>query len=75
MSSRWRCWFATKEIKRLLQDSVPKVDEGTRFANGSGQVLNEIVIAAKKVTIVSRTLHSQTGHLAMMIGCYNVLSW
>jgi methyl-accepting chemotaxis protein len=41
---------AAKEIKGLIQDSVTKVEEGTKLANQSGQTLEEIVLAVKKVT-------------------------
>ncbi len=41
---------AAKEIKALIQDSVVKVEEGTRLVDESGKSLNEIVRAVKKVT-------------------------
>jgi methyl-accepting chemotaxis protein len=41
---------AAKEIKLLIQDSVNKVDEGTRLANKSGETLQQIVVAVKKVS-------------------------
>ncbi|MCV6638505.1 methyl-accepting chemotaxis protein [Candidatus Albibeggiatoa sp. nov. NOAA] len=41
---------AAKEIKALIQDSVVKVDEGTKLVNKSGQTLEEIVISVKKVS-------------------------
>jgi methyl-accepting chemotaxis protein len=41
---------AAKEIKTLIQDSVGKVDEGTKLVDQSGQTLEEIVQAVKKVT-------------------------
>ncbi len=41
---------AAKEIKTLIQDSNGKVDEGTKLANQSGQALEEIVTAVKKVS-------------------------
>lgn len=44
-----RSGAAAKEIKELIQDSVAKVEEGTKLANKSGKVLDEIVIAVKKV--------------------------
>ncbi len=40
---------AAKEIKGLIQDSVNKVEEGTRLVDQSGATLKEIVVAAKKV--------------------------
>jgi methyl-accepting chemotaxis protein len=41
---------AAKEIKGLIQDSVAKVDEGSRLVDESGRTLEEIVNAVKKVT-------------------------
>jgi len=41
---------AAKEIKALIQDSVAKVDEGSKLVDESGRTLEEIVAAVKKVT-------------------------
>jgi methyl-accepting chemotaxis protein len=41
---------AAKEIKSLINDSVEKVDDGTRLVDESGKTLNEIVISVKKVS-------------------------
>jgi methyl-accepting chemotaxis protein len=41
---------AAKEIKALIQDSVAKVDEGSKLVDESGRTLEEIVQAVKKVT-------------------------
>jgi methyl-accepting chemotaxis protein len=41
---------AAKEIKALIQDSVAKVEEGTKLVDESGRTLDEIVSAVKKVT-------------------------
>jgi len=41
---------AAKEIKALINDSVRKVDDGTRLVDQSGQTLTEIVNAVKKVS-------------------------
>jgi len=41
---------AAKEIKSLIQDSVAKVEEGSRLVNESGKTLEEIVVSVKKVT-------------------------
>jgi len=41
---------AAKEIKALIQDSVAKVDEGSKLVDESGRTLDEIVNAVKKVT-------------------------
>ncbi|MEN9461257.1 MAG: hypothetical protein RIS84_1277 [Pseudomonadota bacterium] len=41
---------AAKEIKVLIQDSVHKVEDGTRLVNQSGQTLQQIMVAVKKVS-------------------------
>jgi methyl-accepting chemotaxis protein len=41
---------AAKEIKGLIQDTVSKVDEGSKLVTQSGATLGEIVTAVKKVT-------------------------
>jgi methyl-accepting chemotaxis protein len=41
---------AAKEIKALISDSVDKIEGGTRLVDASGQTLNEIVMAVKKVS-------------------------
>ena len=41
---------AAKEIKTLIQDSVEKVDDGSRLVDQSGKTLEEIVAAVKKVS-------------------------
>jgi len=41
---------AAKEIKTLIQDSVEKVDDGSRLVDQSGQTLGEIVASVKKVS-------------------------
>jgi len=41
---------AAKEIKELINDSVSKVEDGTRLVDEAGSTMNEIVIAVKRVT-------------------------
>ncbi len=41
---------AAKEIKALIQDSVAKVEQGSKLVNDSGLTLSEIVASVKKVT-------------------------
>jgi methyl-accepting chemotaxis protein len=41
---------AAKEIKGLIQDSVEKVDEGSKLVDESGSTLDEIVSGVKKVS-------------------------
>jgi len=43
---------AAKQITALIQDSVGKVNEGTKLVDESGEVLAEIVTRVKKVTDV-----------------------
>jgi methyl-accepting chemotaxis protein len=41
---------AAKEIKALIEDSVEKVDEGSRLTDESGRTLKSIVTSVKKVS-------------------------
>jgi methyl-accepting chemotaxis protein len=41
---------AAKEIKELIQDSVQKVNDGSKLVTQSGQTLDHIVTAVKKVS-------------------------
>jgi len=41
---------AAKEIKGLIQNSVERVEGGTRLVEGAGDTMQEIVIAVKSVT-------------------------
>jgi methyl-accepting chemotaxis protein len=41
---------AAKEIKGLIQDSVTKVEEGSKLVDESGKALGDIVSSVKKVT-------------------------
>ena len=41
---------AAKEIKELINDSVTKVEEGTRLVDEAGSTMDEIVSAVKRVT-------------------------
>ena len=43
---------AAKEIKELIRDSVGKVEGGSQLVTQSGQTLEQIVLAVKKVTDV-----------------------
>ena len=43
---------AAKEIKDLIQDSVNKVDEGSKLVDESGKTLDEIISAVQKVTSI-----------------------
>jgi len=41
---------AAKEIKKLIDDSVAKVESGSRLVNESGRKLEEIVVGVKRVS-------------------------
>ena len=45
---------AAKEIKALIQESVARVEEGTKLVDKSGATLGDIVNAIKKVRTSSR---------------------
>jgi methyl-accepting chemotaxis protein len=51
---------AAKQIKTLINDSVGKVNEGTRLVDESGKVLEEIVTGVKKVTDVMAEIASSS---------------
>ena len=51
---------AAKEIKALIQDSVGKVNEGTKLVHESGTVLGEIVMRVKNVTDVMAEIANST---------------
>jgi methyl-accepting chemotaxis protein len=51
---------AAKEIKALINDSVGKVNEGTKLVNESGKVLGEIVTRVKQVTDVVAEIASSS---------------
>jgi len=51
---------AAKEIKGLIQDSVGKVNEGTKLVDESGDVLSDIVMRVKKVTAVMAEIASSS---------------
>jgi methyl-accepting chemotaxis protein len=55
-----RCAAAAKEIKGLIQESVIKVDDGTKLVSASGTVLMEIVTGVKKVTDVVAEIASSS---------------
>jgi methyl-accepting chemotaxis protein len=55
---------AAKEIKDLINDSVSRVDSGTRLVNDSGETLKEIIESVKKVStsINSLTISAEQQH-------------
>ena len=62
---------AAKEIKALIQDSVGKVNEGTKLVDESGTVLGEIVMRVKKVTDVMAEIASSSREQASGIEAVN----
>jgi methyl-accepting chemotaxis protein len=51
---------AAKEIKGLIQDSVSKVNDGTKLVDASGKTLADIVAAVKRVTDVVSMIASSS---------------
>jgi len=51
---------AAKEIKGLIQDSVSKVDDGTKLVDASGKTLADIVAAVKRVTDIVSMIASSS---------------
>jgi methyl-accepting chemotaxis protein len=49
---------SAKEIKKLIEDNVTKIDEGTRLVNESGETLKEIVESVKKVSDIVSAIAS-----------------
>lgn len=62
---------AAKEIKNLIQDSNLKVEEGTKLANQSGQALEELVIAVKKVNDIVSEIAAASSEQSMGIAQVN----
>ena len=52
---------AAKEIKGLIQDSVAKVDGGSKLVNKSGETLSEIVSSVKRVTDIIAEIAAASG--------------
>jgi methyl-accepting chemotaxis protein len=51
---------AAKEIKGLIQDSVSKVNDGTKLVDASGKTLTDIVAAVKRVTDIVSMIASSS---------------
>jgi methyl-accepting chemotaxis protein len=62
---------AAKEIKGLIQESVAKVDDGTKLVDASGRVLQEIVAGVKKVTDVVAEIAASSQEQSSGIGQVN----
>lgn len=62
---------AAKEIKDLIKDSVNKVEDGTRLVNQSGETLDEIVSAIRKVSEMIASIDTSSSEQASGIGEIN----
>ena len=51
---------AAKEIKQLIDDSVDKVDTGTRLVDEAGRTMSEIVTSVKRVTDIIADISTAT---------------
>lgn len=63
---------AAKEIKDLIEDSVSKVDEGSRLVNESGETLQDIIRGVKKVTDIVGEIASASQEQSAGISEVNV---
>lgn len=63
---------AAKDIKSLIEGSADKVSEGTRLAGESGQTLEEIVMATKKVNDIIAEFAAASKEQSAGIGQVNV---
>jgi methyl-accepting chemotaxis protein len=52
---------AAKEIKHLIDDSVHKVESGSKLVGSAGQTMNEIVGAVKRVTDIMNEVATASG--------------
>ena len=52
---------AAKEIKHLIDDSVHKVESGSKLVGSAGQTMNEIVGAVKRVTDIMSEVSTASG--------------
>ncbi|MGB5581263.1 MAG: methyl-accepting chemotaxis protein [Woeseia sp.] len=62
---------AAKEINALIQDSVGKVEEGSRLVNASGQTLDEIVSAVADVSAIVGEIAAASSEQAASIESVN----
>ena len=62
---------AAKEIGELIQDSVGKVEEGSRLVHESGRTLDEIVAAVADVTEIVGEISTASGEQANSIELVN----
>jgi aerotaxis receptor len=62
---------SAKEIKNLIEDTVVKVEDGTRLVNASGRTLMEIVDGVVKVTSIVQEIASASREQSSGIGQVN----
>lgn len=63
---------AAKEIKELINDSVAKVEDGTRLVDEAGVTMNEIVTAVKRVTDIMGEISAASQEQSTGIGQVNL---
>jgi methyl-accepting chemotaxis protein len=62
---------AAKEIKELIDDSVQKVEDGSKLVDESGETLNEIIESVKKVSDIIHEMSSASNEQATGIDMIN----
>ena len=62
---------SAKEIRTLIQDSVSKVDDGSRLVNESGETLQEIVDSVKRVGAIIAEIAAASSEQSHGIGQVN----
>jgi len=62
---------SAKEIKELIEDSLVKVDEGSKLVNHSGETLEEIVASVAKVSHIVAEISSASEEQSIGIGEIN----
>jgi methyl-accepting chemotaxis protein len=59
---------AAKEIKTLIDDSVAKVDVGSKLVQQAGETMNEVVVSVKRVTDIVGEISSASQEQSTGIG-------
>ena len=59
---------AAKEIKTLIEDSVSKVESGSRQVGAAGRTMDEIVLQVQRVSDLITTISTATGEQSKGIG-------
>jgi len=66
-----RSAVAAKEIKVLIDDSVEKVDAGSKLVQEAGTTMDDVVISVKRVTDIMREMTNASGEQESGIGQVN----